>query len=98
MWEVEEANLRSPKSTCSPVFYYYGGHSAQSALVQDVLGGIYMSSDMVFCPSTSPIATGGIPVYSSVGGGVVIGCDVSRGLESPMRGKVPGEMESSCIT
>ena len=41
----------------------------------------------------------GIPVYSGVGGGVVNGYklgDVSRGLESPMRGKVPGEMENSC--
>ena len=59
-----------------------------------------MSSDMVFCSSASPIATGGIPVYSAVGQGVVNGCelgDVSRGLESLMRGKVPGEMDS-CIT
>ena len=41
----------------------------------------------------------GIPVYSGLGGGVVSGCklgDVSRGVESPMRGKVPGEMENSC--
>ena len=38
-------------------------------------------------------------MYCGVGGGVVNGCelgDVSRGLESPMRGKVPGEMENSC--
>ena len=45
---------------------------------------------------TSPFATGSIPVCSGVGGGVVDRCvlgDVSRGLESPMRGKVPGEME-----
>ena len=40
----------------------------------------------------------GIPVYSGVGGGMVNGCklgNVSRGVESPMRGKEPGEMENS---
>ena len=39
----------------------------------------------------------GIPVHSGVGGDVIDGCElgVSRGVESPMRGKVPGEMENS---
>ena len=38
-------------------------------------------------------------MYSGEGWDVVNGCelgDVSIGLESPMRGKVPGEMENLC--
>ena len=37
---------------------------------------------------------------SGVGGGVVNECelgDVSRGVESPIRAKVPGEIEHSCM-
>ena len=40
----------------------------------------------------------GIPVYSGVGGGMVNECklgNVSRRVESPKRGKEPGEMENS---
>ena len=54
-----------------------------------------LSLNITFCCSAS---VHGIPVYSGVGGGVVNGCelgDVSRGLESLMRGKVPREMENS---
>ena len=42
---------------------------------------------------------GDIPVYSGVGRGVVNRCElgnVSRGVESPMEGKVSREMENSC--
>ena len=38
-------------------------------------------------------------MYSGVGGGLVDECDlgdVSRAMESPMKGKVPGQMENSC--
>ena len=36
-------------------------------------------------------------MYSGMGGGVVDGCElgnVSKGVESPMGAKVPGEMEN----